>query len=255
MTTYRIDQTPRRIRAQHHGLTVADSLNAQLVYVEGRPPDYHIPVADIDWQVLSTVEGKPADSPLGARVAVVGPSGRRLGHRIIDGAAADLVHLDFDSMSAWFEEDEQIHGRPRDPYRRVDVLESSRRVEVTVAGVSVAATNRPRLVLETGLPGRWYVPRADVQWAPLHGSTTSSYCQYKGSAEWWHFLVNGGETLVDIAWGYERPIPEATKLAGLVCFYAEHEAVRTTVDGESDDASGMTTPTASPSLEIMNSNT
>jgi uncharacterized protein (DUF427 family) len=115
-----------------------------------------------------------------------------------DGIAKDLVHLEFDAMEAWFEEHEQIWVHPRDPYRRVDVLESSRHIDISIDGVTVASTDRPRLVAETGLPARWYIPRADVDWTVLQASMTDSYCQYKGAADWWNVAIDGHETIV---WG------------------------------------------------------
>jgi uncharacterized protein (DUF427 family) len=88
-------------------------------------------------------------------------------------------------MRSTFEEDTEIFYRPCDPYRRVDILESSRRVRVEVDGVVVAETQRPRLVLETSLPVQWYIPRSDINWVYLSASETESYCQYKGKARYW----------------------------------------------------------------------
>ena len=48
-----------------------------------------------------------------------------------------------------------VHAR--DPYVRVDVLPSSRRVEVFIGDTLVADTARPRLLFETSLPVRYYV--------------------------------------------------------------------------------------------------
>jgi uncharacterized protein (DUF427 family) len=68
-------------------------------------------------------------------------------------------------MDAWYEEDEEVFVHPRDPYHRVDILESSRRVTVRVNGEVVAQTERPKILFETGLPPRQYIP--------LRGSHTS----------------------------------------------------------------------------------
>jgi uncharacterized protein (DUF427 family) len=40
----------------------------------------------------------------------------------------------------------------------------------------------------------------------------------------------GGETFDDLAWSYKTPLPEATKVAGLVAFYNERADI--IVDGE-----------------------
>ena len=36
-----------------------------------------------------------------------------------------LSRVDWDSVDAWFEEDEEVHGHPRNPYHRVDCLRAS----------------------------------------------------------------------------------------------------------------------------------
>ena len=63
------------------------------------------------------------------------------------------------NIDHWYEEDEEIFVHPRDPYHRVDVLQSSRHVKVRVNGEVVAETDRPRILFETGLPPRYYLPQ------------------------------------------------------------------------------------------------
>jgi uncharacterized protein (DUF427 family) len=252
MTITRIDPTPRRIRARLGANPVADSTHAKLVYVEGHHPEYFLPVDDIDWDILQRGTNEAITAELGTHRAITNPDGVTVGQRFVDGIAKDLVRLEFDAMDAWFEEDEQIWVHPRDPYRRVDVLESSRHIDVTINGVTVASTDRPRLVAETGLPARWYVPRADVDWTVLQPSATDSYCQYKGAADWWNVDIDGGDTLIDVMWGYERPVPDASKLVGLVAFYAEHDAIDTIVDGVSQTTPGFDPTMLSPSLHLAN---
>ena len=43
----------------------------------------------------------------------------------------------------WYEEEERIYVHARDPYHRVDVVDSSRHVRVSVNGEVVAETGRP----------------------------------------------------------------------------------------------------------------
>lgn len=250
----RIGTTAKRIRAQLAGMTVGDSVRARLAYVTGHHPEYLLPVDDIDWTALEGGIGDdvPARDDMLGSWTPLRAAGATIGRRYHDGAASGLVCFDFAAMGAWFEEDEQIFFHPRDPYRRVDVTESSRRVEITVDGHLVAATDRPRLVTETALPARWYVPRTDVDWALLSESGTTSACQYKGVADWFHVDLPGGERLADVAWGYERPVPEAPKLAGLVAFYAEHSAVETTVDGIAQTSPSFDPSWINPSLGIEN---
>jgi uncharacterized protein (DUF427 family) len=131
-------------------------------------------------------------------------------------------------MSEWFEEDEIVYTHPRDPYTRVDILPSSRHLRVEVDGIVVAETRQPRLLFETGLPTRYYVPLADVRMHLLRPSSSRSHCPYKGSAEYWS-LETPAVTLPDLAWTYRTPLPEANRIAGLVSFY--NERVDSYVDG------------------------
>ena len=87
-------------------------------------------------------------------------------------ALRGAVRLDWDAMTEWFEEDEPVYTHPRDPYSRVDILASSRHVRVEVAGVTVADSHQPRILFETGLPPRYYLPLTDVRLDLLRPSVT-----------------------------------------------------------------------------------
>jgi uncharacterized protein (DUF427 family) len=252
MDQIRIDRTPRRIRAELGGTTVADSTDARLGYATGQHPQYLLPASNVAWDDLDVDQNDHKSDAFGDFHTVRRAAGEgQVGRSYVTGHAKGLVHFDFDAMDAWFEEDEQIWFHARDPYRRVDVTESSRHVEITVNGATVARSDRPRLVTETALPERWYVPRADVDWSALTPSDTESACQYKGIASWFDVEV-GGERLVDVAWGYERPVGDAPKLAGLVAFYAEHAAVETYVEGTAQPKPRFEPGWLNPSFDIPN---
>jgi uncharacterized protein (DUF427 family) len=131
-------------------------------------------------------------------------------------------------MGAWFEEDEEVFTHPRNPYTRVDILPSSRHVRVEVDGETIAESTSPRLLFETGLPVRYYLPKTHVRMDLLEHTDTTSHCPYKGEAEWWSVRV--GDTLhEDLAWAYPTTLPESQKIAGLIAFY--DEKVDVYVDG------------------------
>ncbi|MDQ4094317.1 MAG: DUF427 domain-containing protein [Actinomycetota bacterium] len=100
----------------------------------------------------------------------------------------------------------------RDPYKRVDTLRSSRRVQVLVGGKQVADSIRPLLLFETSLPTRYYLPFENVATDLLQASDTVTICPYKGQARYWSLGV--GHTVVpDVAWSYPNPILENPKIA------------------------------------------
>jgi uncharacterized protein (DUF427 family) len=131
-------------------------------------------------------------------------------------------------MDAWFEEDEEVFTHARDPYTRVEILASSRHVRVQVARVTIAESQSPRLLFETGLPVRYYLPKTHARMDLLELTDNVTHCPYKGQAQSWS--VRLGERLHEnLAWSYATPLPESQKIAGLLAFY--NEKVELYVDG------------------------
>jgi uncharacterized protein (DUF427 family) len=130
----------------------------------------------------------------------------------------------WDRVDHWYEEDEEVIGHLRDPYHRVDVRSSARRVRVTLDGRVLAESSRPRLVFETGVPPRAYLPREDVDADLLEPSDTVTVSAYLGTAA--HLSVrDAGEAGRDLAWEYPDPLPEAALLGGHIGFSAERAGV------------------------------
>ena len=251
----RLDPARRRLRARLGGRWLFDTLDACLFYERGRHPVYAIPLASLDPNLLETAEdaSKHGDGQWwslrtgdGVRPAVA---------RTWPTAPADLpflknyVAIDMAAADAWFEEDTEIFFKPRDPYRRVDILESSRSLRVEVDGVVVVHTRRPRLVLETSMPVQWYSPRADTKMAYLFESPLQSYCQYKGRARYWDVTISG-ETYQAMAWSYQDAVLEASALTGLVGFPRTHASVKTFVDDELLNQAAYSPDWHSPSLAV-----
>ena len=183
-TEIRTDRTAKRIRVFFAGELMSDSVLARLGYSTGRHPEYLIPVVEINWTNVTVDDGELVESSLGSYSAIrTNGGGREIGRRYNDGLAAGRASFEFDRMNAWFEEDEQIWFHARDPFRRVDVTESSRLVEITVNGLVVARSQSPRLVTETGLPKRSYIPRIDIDGIQMRSSGTTASCQDKGVAK------------------------------------------------------------------------
>ena len=224
----RIETGSKRIRAYLGGEVVADTTAPLLVWERPYYPTYYFPLADVRSELLEADDGAVVRSPSrgdGRRHSV------RAGGKLAEGAALryeqspfealrDAVRLEWDAMDAWFEEDEEVFTHPRDPYTRVDVLASSRHVRVELDGVTVAESTSPRLLFETGLPVRYYLPKPHVRMDLLEHTVTVSHCPYKGRAEWWSVRTGDG-VREDLAWSYPTPLPESQKIAGLVSFYNE----------------------------------
>jgi uncharacterized protein (DUF427 family) len=229
----------RRVRAKRGEDTVVDSTRAMLLWEPRRVcPSYAVPAEDVEGELhpapatngevegvlhpgipfsVHTAEGEP--------VTVADREGA--GFRLADEDLTGYVALDFDAFD-WLEEDERIFGHPRDPFHRVDVLESARPVRIEIGGEVVAETTSARMLFETQLMTRFYLPREDVR-VELRPSSKRSYCPYKGEASYWS-VEAGGAVHDGIGWTYEAPLPDAVKIAGLVAFW--DEVVDVYLDGE-----------------------
>lgn len=90
-----------------------------------------------------------------------------------------FVRIAFSAADAWFEEDERFYSHPLDPYKRIQIVQSSKHVRVEIEGVEVANTTHPKLLYETGLPVRTYIPHIDVRVDLLEPSDRTTSCPYK----------------------------------------------------------------------------
>jgi uncharacterized protein (DUF427 family) len=229
---------PRRVRAFLGNVAVADSTRALLLLEARHLPVYYFPPEDVQTDLLEPTD-KSTHCPhkgdasywsivVGDRVARSAVWSYRdplPGRDDIKGYLAFYWH----KLDAWFEEDDEVFVHPRSPFHRVDVLNSSRHVRVAVGGETVAETRRPRLLFETGLPTRYYIPKADVRMDLLSPTDSVTQCPYKGKASYWTARVGDTEE-TDIAWSYPFPIPECPKIESLVAFYNERADIW--VDGE-----------------------
>ncbi|GAA3058593.1 hypothetical protein Aglo01_67430 [Actinokineospora globicatena] len=205
VSTLRVERSPKRVRAYRDGAVVVDSPRPRLVW-ERVYPTYYFPAADVRTELVPPGALRVADEP----------------------ELAGLVRVAWNAMDEWLEEDEPVYVHARDPYTRVDILASSRHVVVEVGGTVVASSRQPRVLFETGLPARFYLPLVDVRVDLLRPSRTTTMCPYKGTATYWHVVVDG-VLHEDLVWCYRSPLPESQKITGLACFYSERAAL--TVDG------------------------
>ncbi|KZM18426.1 uncharacterized protein EKO05_0007701 [Ascochyta rabiei] len=229
---YRVEQTPRRVRALFNGRYVIDTLRAYHVWEHPNFPQFYVPTsefADADLTSTSPIDGTHGHVHFGRLAA-----GNAVTERILifgTEELRDLVKVDFHSMDQWFEEDVPVYGHPKDPYKRIDILHSTRNIKVGIDGVTLADTSSPLFLLETTLRSRHYLPPTSVSWEYLRRSDTETLCPYKGRANYYHVVVNGKEHR-DLVWYYRYPTSESASIAGYLCFY--NEKVDVWIDGEKE---------------------
>ncbi|KAL1726079.1 hypothetical protein EV714DRAFT_287448 [Schizophyllum commune] len=227
---HHMEDCPKRIRVVFEGIYIIDTKRAKLVWEKPQYPTYFFPNNELPAWYLHNMrlipDGALYDIAAGHKRA---PNGLTKYSNPISPLEG-FFKLDFNAMDAWFEEDEEIFVHPKDPYKRVDILQSSRHVRIEINGLMVAETRAPRMLYETTLTPRTYIPQTDCQVELLVPSDTTSRCPYKGEARYWHVQLLSGEIIKDIAWSYRYPTLESSSIRGYVCFY--DEKVDMWVDGE-----------------------
>lgn len=226
---------PRRVRAELGGTTVLDTTRGRLLHESQMPPVLYVPAEDVATDLLEPTETKTT-CPFKGEASYWSV---RVGDRLAEDATwaypeplegvpwlAGHHAFYWDRLDAWFDEDEQVYGHLRDPFHRVDVRPTSRRVIVRAGEEVIAESGRALILSETGLPNRVYLPLDDVADGALEPTDTHTHCPYKGDASYWS-LNAGGKTLDDAAFGYPEPFDDAGRVAGHVCFL--HDDVETTL--------------------------
>jgi uncharacterized protein (DUF427 family) len=235
------EDSPRRVRAVFGGETVADSRRVKLMHEKGYLPVYYFPRSDVRMDLLEATD-HTTHCPFKGEASYWSV---KVGDRVAENAVwgypepiasapplADYLAFYWRMMDHWYEEEEEVFIHPRDPYHRVDVLESSRHVKVRVNGEVVAETDHPKVLFETGLPPRYYFPPEDVREEALVPSDKETQCPYKGVASYYSVEAGGGR-VEDLVWYYPEPIPEAAKIKGHLAFF--NEKVDLEVDGEEQE--------------------
>lgn len=247
-TNYRIDGPahqllmhpfPRRVRAELAGETVLDTRGGVLLHETGLAPQLYVPEADVRADLLER-------SQLNTYCPFKGQASYysvRVGDRLerdavwyypspIDTAPwlKGYLALYWTRMDRWLDEDDEVVGHLPDPYHRVDIRATGRRVRVLAGdpadNVVLAESSDALLLSETGLPNRYYLPAADIR-AELVHTDTRTVCPYKGWATYWTLRL-GDREIVDAAWSYEQPLPESARIAGHRSF--DHDDLVVEVD-------------------------
>jgi uncharacterized protein (DUF427 family) len=221
------EPTAKRVRAILNGVTIADSTNVMIMHEPGRLAVYYFPIDDIRQDLLLS-SAKRTSSPVKGEAHF---SSVQVGDAIATDAVwsypnppdgcpdiSKHVALYWNSMDTWLEEDEEVFVHPRDPYHRIDILESSRQVRVVLADETIAETAHARFLFETTLPVRYYIPKADVHLDLLEESDSVTACAYKGTTSKYWKLKGAAR---DVAWCYESPSSEVARISGLISFFNE----------------------------------
>ncbi|WP_245296814.1 MULTISPECIES: DUF427 domain-containing protein [Rhodomicrobium] len=109
-------------------------------------------------------------------------------------------------------------GYAKRPDHRVDLEPGPHHVQVIFNGEVIADSMAAVTVNESTYPPVHYVPLADVRQDVLRASDHTSYCPFKGRANYWSLDV-GGKRAENAVWAYNEPYDEVAELKGKVAFY------------------------------------
>ena len=223
------EDSPRRLRVMFAGETIADARHPRLMHETKHLPVYYVHASDVRMDLLEATDHASHCPFKGDACYWTVKVGERVAENAVwsypdpyDEVAEIKHHISFywDKMDAWYEEDEEIFVHARDPYKRIDVVNSLRRVEVVLGGEVVADSTRARFLFETGLPTRYYLPRDDVRMDLLEPNQAHTRCPYKGIASFYNARA-GGTLYENIVWFYPEPIAECPKIKDYLCFFNE----------------------------------
>jgi len=110
---------------------------------------------------------------------------------------------------------ETVANYPRPP--RLEP--TARHVRIVFAGETLLDTDAAWRVLETYHPPGFYMPAAAFVPGVLVKTARSSFCEWKGTAEYYSVRA-GGRVAPDAAWGYPDPTPGFLPIRGHVAVYA-----------------------------------
>jgi uncharacterized protein (DUF427 family) len=102
----------------------------------------------------------------------------------------------------------------------ITVVPTGKHVTVRVNGQVVAESDAALTLQESTYPAVQYIPLDDVVGTALTRSETTTYCPYKGEANYYH-VTAAGDTVDDAIWSYEQPYPAVADIVGHVAFYAD----------------------------------
>ena len=95
-----------------------------------------------------------------------------------------------------------------------------RRVRAMIGEHVVLDSVRGRLLYESNIGPRLYVPLEDFDASLLEPSDHTTHCPFKGDASHWHVRAND-RIIENAAWSYDEPYGDAAPIREYISFYPE----------------------------------
>ncbi|MEG3089219.1 DUF427 domain-containing protein [Sphingomonas sp. PB4P5] len=106
----------------------------------------------------------------------------------------------------------------------IEIEDCSSTVIVSKGQLEIARTSSALTLSEAAyLPVR-YIPRGDVDMLQLERSTHTTYCPYKGDANYYSITALG-EAGMNSVWTYEAPFEAVGEIANHLAFYPDRVSI------------------------------
>ncbi|MBL4788560.1 MAG: DUF427 domain-containing protein [Kordiimonadaceae bacterium] len=115
------------------------------------------------------------------------------------------------------------------PDYSITTADFSGRVQVYAGGQMLADSHHAILLTETDMPPVYYFPKDDVNFGNLQAVDKTTYCPFKGHANYWRISGQEAESGPAV-WGYAEPYEEVAYLDGYVAFYANRVEIRAKIE-------------------------
>ena len=106
------------------------------------------------------------------------------------------------------------------PEHPITIEPNPGRVVVSIDGRELADTREALTLSEAGYEPVQYIPLSDVNEELLTPSDHTSYCPFKGDANYYS-VPSVGERGVNLVWQYREPYDAVAQIRGRVAFYAD----------------------------------
>jgi uncharacterized protein (DUF427 family) len=106
----------------------------------------------------------------------------------------------------------------------ITVASNPQRIVIKVGDSVIADTHEALTLREANYPAVQYIPRKDVNMSLLARSDHTSYCSFKGHANYFN-LKAFGDRGANAVWTYEAPYPAVAAIAGHVAFYPDRVTI------------------------------
>ena len=176
---HKLEQTSRRVRGLYDNVYIFDTTEARHVWEHPYFPQFYVLSSAVKHGAVSKKEA--VDKEESAFLAVLKAENKSTDRVLCfeKGPLAGLTRFEFAALGelvlcpwripnllvcldGWYEEDAPIYGHPKDPYKRIEILPSSRTVHVKVDGVTIAESSNNQFLFETMLRTRYYMPKTAV---------------------------------------------------------------------------------------------